>query len=288
MRHPGSLPMVLLGVAGLLGACGQDPAGAELPIPDERDPSPDPDGDPVDDGGDPEEELSAIHLVLRTTLSLGGRGAGVLCPDSQEIALGLTALVKRSHDGERVFDQATLCGLDMPTFTVSANGALGGCDETREAQLDLGFDLGALGIGSSLEASEADAGEALPMAFVIGAALDDPFAGDLPTWDTPELLRDDDADGQPGVTFVASGLPVLDEGAHLYGALRVLVTPTTDGAAEAGFALSLVGSNAGLSGRTLEVVSPRFEGGLEVEMNRAIVDDGSTCGDVLEATESLF
>jgi hypothetical protein len=279
MRPFASFREVLLIVAGLVAGCGQDPSGAEQPPAVSPE---DPDQDPVGGSGDPKDEMFAVQVVLRTTLSLGGRGAGVLCPDGQEIAVGMTALVRRSHEDDRVIEEATLCGLDLPTFAVSANGALGGCDETREAQLALGFDVGAMDVESSLEAPEVDAGEALPMAFVIGATLGDPFGDDMPTWDTPELLRDDDADGQPGVTFVASGLPVLDEGAHLYGALRVLVTPTTDGHAEAGFALSLVGSNAGLSGRTLEVVSPRFDGGLEVEMNRAVVGEDATCEALLE------
>lgn len=275
--------MVLAIVAGLASGCGQDPSGAELPPGTYDDPTVDPDDDPIGDADDPKDEVFAVHVVLRTSLSLGGRGAGVLCPDAQEIAVGMTSLVVRSHEGDRVMEKATLCGLELPTFTVSANGALGGCDETREAQLALGFDVGALDVSSSLEAPEVDAGEALPMAFVIGASLSDPFGDEMPSWDTPDLLRDDDADGQPGVTFVASGLPVLDDGAHLYGALRVLVTPTTDGHAEAGFALSLVGSDAGLSGRTLEVVSPSFDGGLEVEMNRAVVGDDATCETLLEA-----
>lgn len=273
---------VLISCCLALGAaCGSDPDRVELLEPDPQD----------DRGVDPEtgepgparhDETFAAHLVLTTTLSLGGRGAGVLCPAEQEIHMGVTSLVRRTHDGDRVHEEATLCALELPRFTVSAHGAIGGCDETREAQLDVGFDVAAIGAHSSLDARSTDAGDALPMAFVLGAALEDPFTDDLPGYAQPELLRDDDGDGQAGVTFVATGLPVLDDGAQIYGALRLLVTPTAEGRAEAGFALSLVGSNAGLSGRTLEVLSPTFESGLEVELDRAVVGEDTTCAELVE------
>ena len=278
MMSSSTLRLVLVGLVAATAACGEDTPGSELPGPDpsgDADPQLGPAGDGV-----PVHQTFATHLVLRTTLGLGGRGAGVLCPDPQTIEIGVTALVHRTREGDRVREESTLCAVQLPRFTVSAHGAIGGCDQTREAELAPGFDLDAIAPGSVLEAPSPDAGDALPMAFILGAQLDDPFGDALPTWREADRLRDDDGDGDPGVTFVANGLPVLDDGAELYGSLRVLITPRGDGRADAGMALSLVGSDAGLSGRTLEVISPRFDGGLEVELDRAVVGDDATCADL--------
>lgn len=287
-NYPTSLTW-LAGVALVLAtACGGSDGGVEVPpeLPDgdarpEREAEVDPDFELGEEERAPGSSVSAFatRFKMTTTLSLGARGYQVLCPDPQVLEVQGTFLSTTTVEDGRTSEVAELCSLDLPTFVVSAHGAIGGCDETREAQIKLGFDVADIARPSELSVPSADSGS-LPVAFVMGAALRDPFADELPMWSDTDVISDDDADGNPGVTLTGHGMPVLPEGAHLYAAARVLVTPIDDGTAEASLELSLLGSDAGLSGRTLEILAPDLRAGLVVDYERVEVEAGSTCAEV--------
>jgi hypothetical protein len=281
-------------VAGVLGACGGEPRGVEVPVPGAfPGGKADGTGSPTDPRGAPAEPASPLGTITTTTLtrfslhtelSLGGRGSEVLCPDPQPLRIGGTYLSRVTKDDHGTAEIATLCGLDVPGFVVSAHGALGGCAETREAHLDVGFDIAEVAQKSFLDVPLANL-EAMPVAFVLGAALHDPFSEPLPDWSTPDQWRDDDGDAQPGITLIATALPLLPDGAELYSAVRLLVTPTSPGQATAALEMTLLGSNAGLSGRTLDVIAPELRAGLVVSYLRDEVPDAATCAEAQLMTE---
>ncbi|MBI2895585.1 MAG: hypothetical protein HYY06_18660 [Deltaproteobacteria bacterium] len=273
-------------MALLSTGCGGSQGGVEAPedLPDvDEAPDPgqrvDPDADPDEQEETPEASSStfATRFTMSTTLSLGARGYEVLCPDPQVLEIRGTFLSTSMVEEGRTHEAAQLCSLELPSFLVSDHGAIGGCDETRAAQIKLGFDVADVARPSDLAVPTADAGS-LPVAFVMGAALRDPFADELPSWNETERYADDDGDGNPGITLTGHGLPVLPEGAHLYAAARLLVTPLDDeGSAEASLELSLLGSDAGLSGRTLELLAPDLRAGLVVDYERVELDSATTC-----------
>jgi len=278
----GALALALCG-------CGGDPGAVEVPVggagPGGK---ADGAGSPSDPLADPDLATAPLETITSTTLtkftlhtelSLGARGTEVLCPDPQPLSIGGTYLSHVTKDADGTSETATLCDLDVPGFVVSANGALGGCDETRDAHLEAGFDVAEVAQKSFLDVPLANL-DAMPVAFILGAALHDPFSEPLPDWTTPDQWRDDDADGQPGITLIATGVPLLPDGAELYTAVRLLVTPTAPGQASASLEMALLGSNAGLSGQTLNVIAPDLRAGLVVAFERAEVPEGTTCADV--------
>ena len=276
-----------LGMVALV-ACSGEAGSVAVPDPsavpggkgdgarDAPGPLPAPDPDAVTPGLVTRTMLTRVALA--TDLSFGGRGSNVLCPDPQTLRIGGVYLSRLTKDGDRTSEIASLCSLDVPGFVVSAHGGLGGCDQTREARLEPGFDIAEVARKSILDVPLADL-ESMPVSFVLGAALDDAFSEPLPDWSTPAQWRDDDADGKPGVTLLGTGLPILPDGSELYAAVRLLVTPTTPGHAEASLELSLLGSNAGLSGHTLEFIAPDLRAGLVVTYSREEVPDDFTCAD---------
>lgn len=282
--------VILLTIAG----CGADQGGIELPpagaVPGGKGDDATDETEARDDPADvpaaqpPLTRSSIVRVGLSTELSLGGRGTEVLCPDPQILEVGGAYLSSLTTDGTRTEEVATLCAIDVPGFVVSAHGALGGCDETRIATIASVLDVAEIARPSVLEAPFSGL-DAMPVAFVLGAALHDDFAQELPDWSTPDLWRDDDGDGNPGVTLVGHGLPLVPDGAELYAAVRLLVTPTTAGHAEASLEVSLLGSNAGFSGRTLGVIAPSLRAGMVVTFERQEVPEGTTCTEALARAE---
>lgn len=295
LNHPTSRTWLAVVTALLATACGGSQGGVEVPenqrdgdTPAEPEPQVDPDSDLGEEEQAAESSTAtfATRFKMTTTLSLGARGYEVLCPDPQVIEIAGTFLSTTTVEDGRTHEVAELCSLELPSFVVSAHGAIGGCDETREAQIKLGFDVADVARPSELSVPSADAGS-LPVAFVLGAALRDPFADELPMWNDTDVIADDDADGNPGVTLTGHGMPVLPEGAHLYAAARVLVTPIDETTAEASLELSLLGSDAGLSGRTLEILAPDLRAGLVVDYERIQIEAASTCAEVLGQLEPI-
>ena len=63
------------------------------------------------------------------------------------------------------------------------------------------------------------------------------------------------------------------------------MTPTTTGHAEASLEVSLLGSNAGFSGRTLGVIAPSLRAGMVMTFERQEVPEGTTCTEALARAE---
>lgn len=275
-----------ISLAILLSACSGGSNDARV----DPDPGPAPtDWDrPREEPADDDATVSATfatRFVLARDASLGSRGFEILCPDPQRVEIRGTYLSRIDGAGGRSREEAHLCGLELPTFVVSAHGALGGCDATMEARVDPGFDVGAVTQPSELEVAIGVAAP-LPVAFLMGATLPDPFGDAIPRYDQTDVISDDDADGNPGVTLIAHGVPVIPEGARLFAAARLLIVPDGRGGGTGSLELSFLGSDAGLHGSTLQVLAPDLREDLVVGFEREEVPAGTTCTDLDEGASS--